>query len=280
MQNSKCSAAILGAGPTAGYVYAALRDCGFGDIRIITDKINPPPKGRTWFGWIPPAIQDKLEPDPIYFIGLGTKKDYMARMARPVESPSTYPENKIDVVQGFDPSIVQDILLDHAQDCIRFVPYITDDLIYDIAGNFDQVFVTFPTERSLKEQPERIVYWNLVSDEIECEPHPHVVMYNGTTNAPWTRYIMMFGVASWEFSHTEYPNRESLPEPGEGTHYETTRDFAPGTNLWPTFDEEVGNVHLIGRWARWDKKWRVEYAYQDAMNVLSTAAMMVQEDVA
>ncbi len=269
--DSKNRVAILGAGPSAMYGKAAAEELGYA-VDIFSDRIGNIPVGRIWYRIVPPSIQCLLKPAPVYYIALGDKKTYMARMNRPENSQSAFPIGSIQANYGYNPEEVKLCLMPENAP-MHLVPQITDENIREIAEAYRWVFVTFATEESRLSQPPRIKYPVLIADQKLLTGHPNIYIYNGTTDTWWTRYTEMWGTTCWEFSHSEYPTLESvkaIPEVNQpGVHLEMSPEFSPGTLPWPEDRVPAKNVYLLGRWAKWDKACHTHDAYYDVRKILT-----------
>jgi hypothetical protein len=253
--------AILGAGLSSAYLLAASWDAGFRDIAVFADSFPDFTYQSIHLRWVPMIRGIKLLPHTVVKYGLGTLAQYNLRLGRPRwDGASSFPRKGMEVHYNYDPSEFHQLAFDGIE--LHKVGKLTDEDVAHLAKDFDAVFQTFPTQKSLQAQPGYRKY-GMLADTRTFSDLPNMSIYNGTKEFLWTRLCTMWGWTTWEFSSEEYPEGK-LPDMGEHKKQVNLRDFAPGTIVWDPKDVPSPNVFLIGRWATWNKKALAHDAYREA----------------
>lgn len=255
----KNKVAIFGSGLSAAYVHAACVDNGL-EADIFTDRsLNEKPDFSMPIkvNWLPSWVTAPQY--PIWLFGLGTKQDYLARMGRN-GGTTDFPVTGRTELAAYNPADILEQLLPPLLKVVlgRF----TDDEIFSIAENYVHTFVTFPMEMSKINRKLVYYYIYYVRGAMKVDV-PNMVIYNGTSAFPWTRFTHYWGTYMWEYSHLEYPN--GAPKPHPQAALKQIFDIAPGVQ---EFFSPVPNITMVGRWARWSKSVLAQDAYAQADKIL------------
>lgn len=254
---------ILGAGASAAYCYRACRDNGIRP-HVMADSISFNPAGAFFLHWIPPSIQ--LAPISITYLRVGTEEVYWRKQWQLdyVPNSTSFPVADEQTVLGWDGRKGIEAMFDGVS--IDKIGKLSDSDVRDISRHFDIVFQTFPTQKSLSKQPPMAdIYIARCTDTNASLPdwlnkYNNFILYNGEPYPVWVRLTRISGSISYEYSH-EAP--QLLEDDFKIIRY---KEPVPGTEPWD--EPPTKNVKLIGRLARWDRKYLSHHAYYDTVRAL------------
>jgi hypothetical protein len=251
--------AIFGSGLSAAYIYAACKDNSC-EVEFFTDR--PFTEKVEFFmpirlSWLPEWVEVKKY--PIWWFGLGTKEDYLARMGR-TGGTTAFPEKGRTELTAYNPSDILEKLQPVGSKVT--LGKFSDSEIEKISNNFDHSFVTFPLQQSKKEG-KLVSYWIYFLKNFNDMSLPNIAIYSGTTEFHWTRFSHYWGIYMWEYSHLEYPGIP--PQPSVFAEAKKIFDIAPGVK---EYISPFSKVTMVGRWARWSKNVLAEDAYKQADKIL------------
>lgn len=279
MNVKKSRVAILGAGVSAAYAYAACVDLGVKDIVVITDRISKGPHGAFWLYEVPEKLKESklwhwLYPQEISVSSVGDEFYYNKSIwsgfmpqSEFMSVKSSFPE-KDTTFYGYNPAITVDFLfgihyLSPYPEAAIFEKWKkmnnTEDVI-ELSGKYDIVLTTFPTGDTNVVQPPNalrpvsVVYGN-------SETPYNSVVYWGIPGSVVTRTSDLWGTFSMEVLS------EKLYELNYGScKVIQTYKVSP-------FATEVGstlrpNVFPVGRFACWNRKLLAHDAYAQAAEAI------------
>lgn len=246
--------AIFGSGLSAAYVYAACLDNGI-EADFFTDNRKPEFFGPVKLSWIPERV--KVLKYPVWLFSLGEKKDYLARMDR-TSGSTTFPSSGRIETAAYNPVEVLEQL--QPLGCKITLGKFSDSEIEKLSQQYDYTFVTFPLQQS-KREDKLVPYWLWLLKN-QTVSLPNMVIYNGTTVFPWTRYSYYWGVHMWEYCHLTL---EQPLCPAIGAEVRRIADIAPGVK---EYTSPFPKMALVGRWARWNKEVLAQDAYAQANKIL------------
>lgn len=277
--------AVLGAGPSAAFGVAALKDLGVGTIHVLTTRINKPPKGAFWFHDLPPSVRKRFSPTPIAVFGVGTEQQYLwNQYGRQLNIKSSFP-SKLHQQHGYDPFAVWDVLWEGIK-IVKGKFFSGDDQIRNFAKDYDLVFHTFPSAASILRQSAILRYPVVVYDREPiyfpaclamedwqwyqrkaCSFLPdtehNLCVYNGTSYLPWVRVTRRWGAIYIELPATF----EML----KNLEYIWANALHPETCAWVQKIEQ--NIYPLGRFAQWDRKTLSHHSYSRVHGICSKHIM-------
>jgi hypothetical protein len=260
---SKSKVVILGAGVTAAYVKWACYDSGV-DYEIFSEDVVPATPGAFWLRWVPKEIEDKANLQDITVIPTGDAATYVEKQWGNIKADyksSSFPEAAV-MIKGYDPLEVIPMMwgMDDIVRCER----ITDERLVEFSRDYEVVFVTFPTRKSMKDNSEYRVRVPVVSYPDSRALKQNTVYYNGNPGKI-VRMSMIFGSI-----HIEYvPGSVLSPDLKEIGKVHMVSDIHPNV---PTYSETElpFNVYPIGRYAEWKRHMMSHEAYDKARIIINT----------
>lgn len=303
---SEIAVAIIGAGPSAAFATAALKDKGVGTIDIYTLEEGVAPAGSFYVHMLPDSYSmDEYPGTRLITWGIGSGTQYIWNQYGNLETTteSSFP-NVMRASGCWDYAQLQPALLSGASNITTGWRLTDDGQLLELASEYDIVMHSVPTMESaaktrapvafpvftfkvqscnngkwnrflelLKIQRKEITNWavyaqgNQVPGQIT---QPNFVLYNGTQLYKWVRLSYL-----WQNVHVEMPvgyqNRRSewLAQVVAETGCRITmqRSLHPETERWSK--RLADNIHPIGRMARWDKRILSHNTYSHASGILS-----------
>ena len=269
----KPSIAIIGSGAAAAFAHRACKDYGCTKVDVYTDRMGKPSPGAFFFHWLPNDLRLKFEPENVHYMGMGTAERYWLNqwpdIAYEAMGPTSFPV-KTYAQSGWDGHTVWDALWDNAKITIMAERFSDSDL-REMAKFHDIVLLTFPTQESLKEQG-----WCQVQIPIESvqtvtmqippssmltltQQYDNFILYNGGEMFQWVRMSRLWGRTSFEYAHNSTYGQGDVSM----THHP---DLLPSTPVWSKVPAK--NFMLVGRFARWDRKYLSHQSYPDTIGAL------------
>jgi hypothetical protein len=266
---SSSEVAVVGLGATGAFVARAAYDMGFRVTVYVHGTANVTPPGAFWLHWIPKDVSGDFSSKPITILGKGKPETYTRLQwgkSYYKGLTSSFPEMKM-IEDGYNPvEVLPRLVPDEVK--IEYVPYpFSDTDVDDLVKGFQHVFQTFPRKLDLEIQPERIPYV-AASRMGVVDPEQNVVVYNGTGKGLVVREAYLFGNHFMEFP--KHMTKADLEEAGvdlQGFNTIVLKDLAPNTNRIK-FTHSTGRVHLMGRFAEWDRRCLSHDCYERTVEVL------------
>lgn len=256
--------AILGTGPSAAYAGMACESAKV-EYEIISN--------RSPLLFFPGAFWARLNPldfeipaFQVYISSVGTAIGYLKKQWNMVDpdwlSTTSFPkESRKEIV--FDPSTLFSIYWSNYPN-IYLTPSLTDSDISELAKEYDLVFLTFPTEKSIELCGSLRTKFPIVS--FPTDSRQLYCVYDGVENQHTVRMSSLFGFIHNEYAQNYIPKMELV---GENGRISWVPDFLP--DIPPVVglrDVPADNVILVGRWAQWDRKILSHNAYSQVLEVL------------
>ncbi len=285
LEMSQKSVLILGSGAAAAFAYVAARDWGGTKINILTNRHGRPSAGAFYFHWLPDSIieqkikrteketvtQTSIEPEDIYVTSYGTKKGYLKKQWGEKKYKTSFPKKDF-VTEGYDPVKAWDLLWREANVDI-LVGNLSRADIKDMGSSVDFVFQTFPMFETTQARPKTVDFLTLYKKSPKgpgddwawaLEYAPNFIIYNGEPDTPWVRCSYLFGHLFYE-----YPAGAEIEVP-QGWQKRLQPDMHPKTKPWKKAPyPEVPNIHLVGRYAQWNRKMLSHDSYWRTFGILN-----------
>lgn len=261
--------AVLGLGPAGAYAARAAVDAGaLVDVYAPAGKNNGAP-GAFWLYSLPTSVPLITSATPIHIFSDGSEKIYREKqwgaLAYKVNG-SSFPRTE-KVMRGYEPTKVLPALLPREAVVHPLNAPLQDSEVIELCKAYDHVFQTFPSQYSLKQQPPTVSYL-IGRSPIAAPREENYVLYCGTKDTVVVRISQL-----WGNRYLEFPKELRLetllanyPMYAEHTFTEV-KDLHPDTLTWTS---PLRNLHYIGRWATWDKRWLSHMAYEYVQQILST----------
>ncbi len=245
----KASVLVLGSGP-AGLLAchaARLSDC---KVTIISKKDPSFISGAQFLHTAIPALT-RDEPDAeISFIKYGTEIDYAHKI---------YGENHVKTSWKKYPA--QKVGVWHLQRWYRqlwdLYEYMIQDgvflpgLLPNASTEFDVILSTIPIRSLFTDVTTTEEQVNITEEDFA---EPGTIIYNGLENDVWYRASNLFGYHS-----VEYPREVRPPGPFRMI-------LKP---LSANVQNPYENVHMLGRYGKWEKGVLVDDAFREALKIVS-----------
>jgi len=270
--------AILGAGPTAAYVYRACLDKGI-HPQVFGKEMVHGPHGAFWLYWLPQSVStSRADMETILITKTGTVEEYRRKIWGEVEGVNcSFPTQDNAQMSGYDPDIWipklwgKEIAFDQRE-------FVSDKEIYSFAEDWDIVFQTFPTFESR-------LYMNRIPIEIctymfDMEmSSDNMIEYNGDPDFRIYRSSNLFGVFSTE-SAINGEGRKTFFPPSVGHLYSICKTIAykidPRQYQGPDIPAEMpDNLAMVGRHATWTAHRMAHRAYSLVRRYLAVWEMGV-----
>lgn len=254
--------AILGGGPSAAFALQACRDRNVAPEVFANEHTQP--RGAFYVHWVPETVSRRSRYKlPVYWLGMGSAGRYVEKMWGEKLLSSSFPEEP-RVEQGYHPSILTELWGLYP---LRPTTSLRDRDIRAMSPRYDLVVQTFPSEEGTRRRPNRATSFPIWWKEIPESPFL-MLWYNGGEGA-WVRQTMGCGIWSIEFP-TSYELDMEIA--ASGWTIAQGRDLKHFTRPYTT--GLASNVLLVGRYARWDRKFLAHHTYQlvlDAIDELEAA---------
>lgn len=255
--------AILGSGPSAAYSAMACDE--YSEVQYDVLSNAPPPTFFPGAFWPRVNPTNKIFPmHNVYISCTGNASEYLQKQWGVVredwlEETSFPKQSRQEVV--YSPYDFFGTFWKDKE--IIITESLSDKRIAEqIAKEYDWVFMTFATNKSVAEQKSFLINYPIVS--YETDTLLNYCIYDGDTHDFMVRMSSLFGYVHWEYSKDYIPKVELL---GSGRVTWAT-DTMPDTPEWDPRDTPASNVTLLGRWAQWSRKILAHDAHYETTRVL------------
>jgi hypothetical protein len=261
--SQKLKVAIFGFGATGAFIQKACNDRKIYPT-VFTDKINFIQPGAFFIHEIPGPMMDEAYRYRISIrvFSIGLKSVYNRRQG---------------FLESYDSSFQQGMDLDKAVyvgDILQEIAYgagrthitckLTDESCIRLSHSFDISFLTFPLQVDTHKFGDKKFWVPVVvgkSDERNCTNY---ILYNGTSEFPFVRQTKIFNNI-----YEEYPRdftASEIQDLAKNTYGDTgdilhIPDLDPDVLPVETVVYKGKNLHLIGRWAEWNRHMLAHEAY-------------------
>ena len=263
--------AILGAGATAAYIYAACARYKLAKIEIdvITKEIPKSPAGAIWFRNIPNDIKSKAVAYTIQFVYLGNSETYLKRQWGSIDLKdyTTSFGAHVDKLssKGYKPEDVLPLLWNDANIHIKHHK-ISDEEIVAMASSYDIVFATFPLLLSVAKLSARhLVRIPIIRAKADSNSS-NFVIYNGTTIGSMVRISQIYGEIFVEYPSHHVMNYNAV---GEHNQMRTAYDIHPAIEVPRLPGWIPDNVVFLGRYAEFKRHKLAHESYIETINILN-----------
>lgn len=265
---SKLQVAILGAGPSAAYAYRACKNKRIAKEVEVDVLSNVPggkyPPGAFYLRWLPTPLCFICEEHNIYTDSIGNAEMYVKKQWGdiPVDGHSSSFPTEPTIVTGYNPEEALQSLWGNTTYVL--VGKISATMISEqIAPEYDVIIQTFPTEESIEENSDRMVKYPLLTFKKVQHGH-NFITYNGEDNFV-VRFSSLFESVHIEYAPKHIMNMDVVGNLGEVVYM---KDMHPSIEKWDKERVADKKVHLLGRYAEWDRHKLSHDAYDDTLAIL------------
>lgn len=261
--------AILGAGASAAYVYAACKRFAPANtgIEVYSAHRPPPPVGAVWFRDVPNDLKSKAKAYRISSVYLGNQTEYLRRQWGNINLssfPTSFGRDDGYPSIGYQPADVLPFLWEDARISLT-VSELRDIHVKNYGLQYDLVFVTFPMEWLRKAvDVNDLVKIPIVSVDAPSN-QTNFVVYNGTTFGSIVRISQIYGKI-----FVEYPQNHpvDISAIGYNATISSALDIHPAAKIPDRPDDLADNIILTGRYAEFKRHKLAHESYLDAKEAL------------
>jgi len=248
--------AILGFGPSALFSILACNDFGISPTVMAYGFEAPPVVGCFFYHWTPTWIEEMVGASRISVMTYGNEKTYIKKQWGDTEGITSSFNKYTGAVIGYNPHAVNQVIMEIAH--FEKVQIFKSGGFYlsDVCNKYDYVIQTFPTKESYYTRPP-LVYIP-VSIQSSNEPSNFIV-YSGIEGDRWVRMSNLFGKR-----FTEYPPNFIVPS-GDVI---VIKDMYPNVAEYQRYENDLHNLHMVGRFAQWKRTMLSHEAYGRVQNIL------------
>lgn len=275
--------AILGSGWAAAFAYRACCDNGIRPkvyTREYPAYIGPTVQfpGAFWIHWLPEKVLRVLTANGVGMIEIshlgGSWASYSTKLyGKPYNCSFPTSDGKVEL--GYDARMVWPLLWEPRPNTEKREFTCQRD-IAELATNYDLVIQTFPKPGFKPGKADFSMPVRAAMLVISCKARPQLggnkVMYNGIPDEGFSRYSNLFGIESWEIPlrMAGDPRLEEKLLPNLGPDITTKLVWKIHPNVEPESERFLKpNIHLIGRYATWDRSQLAHQAYQQTLDLLA-----------
>lgn len=269
---------IIGAGPSAIFAHEACKDLGI-KARVISKAKVAPSNGAFWLHWVPKSYR-MANLFSIGIRGVGTEKIYLEKQWGKSEGIlSSFPKDDRAEV-GYKSDVLNQMSVNMT---VRLTDTVTDEELGKLAHRYAHVFMTGPLQRSKAERMVTLFPVAKISDRswqrkfcedfnekfhtCFCEQWDKCT-YLGI-ESPFVRASMLHGNLFIEMSPKTDAYFIDLMREVYLSEIFTMADIAPWIEPWDPTDVPAPNIHLIGRFATWNRKVLSSDAYFDVWRTMT-----------
>jgi len=201
--------AIVGGGPSSWFARMACFHAGIVPTVFVRSEVNPP--GAFWIHELP----DFAHHLPMFKISVrssGSREIYKRKQWGNIDLPENYRSSFPDLeyeTYGADPSTVRSFVdSELAHERIILEGNLNDEDLSSLKDTYDEVFYTFPSERSKRENSEFFRFIPIFSTQTPvADRHIKEIFYDGRSQSSVVRFSEIWGMQFREYQVIRYPSQ-------------------------------------------------------------------------